>query len=103
MISGGFLSFTSIFNGSTSPTAAPTLHTANAMYYGLDFVFTGTIPPTQLAVTQVALEQWASIVPPNLQVTQAAIEQWASTARVVDRFGGQSAVLTATGLAMVTE
>jgi hypothetical protein len=60
--------------------------------------FTGTVPAgftsgftagavigTNELATQVAAEQWASMIPPQMQATQAAIEQWTSTANVTTR------------------
>jgi hypothetical protein len=39
----------------------------------------GAVIGTNELATQVAAEQWASMIPPQMRATQAAIEQWAST------------------------
>jgi phosphoribosylformylglycinamidine (FGAM) synthase PurS component len=58
---------------------------------------------TDLRTTQVAVEQWASVIPPQAQATQVAIEHWATIRIVNVRLGGQSMLSTAIGLVMVSE
>jgi hypothetical protein len=45
----------------------------------------GAVIGTNELATQVAAEQWASMIPPQMRATQAAIEQWASTTNLTTR------------------
>jgi|SRR5215467_13181646 len=60
-----------------------------------DSAFSGTVPagftsglpgpPTSARLTQISLEQWASIIPPQMQATQLAVEIWGSTTTTTTR------------------
>jgi hypothetical protein len=74
-----------------------------------DIAFTGAVPsgytagfptpssPTYEAATQIAVEEWASIIPPQFQATQVAVEQWAAVSAVA---GGTRMLATQMGVEM---
>jgi hypothetical protein len=90
---GGLL--TANFGGSAFTGAVPSGYTSGFP--------SGTTLVNADVVTQVAIEQWASITRPQMQVTQVAVEEWASVGSVGTASKRQSSVVTAIGLVAIGE